>query len=102
MRKAEQIAKASQDLAAAEHALRSFDSQPVKSKKKVKQEMQEFPTLEGQAEFIEQKKAREEKDKPAVKVEEEKQPEEPTLGSLQSAAGGKRKRKGKGNANVVE
>ena len=65
--------------------------------------MQEFPELEGQSEFVEQK-AKAEQDMVAKKVEESKQvEEEPSLGNLQSAAGGKRKRKGgKGNANVVE
>ena len=38
-RKAQQIELANKELAAAEHALRTFDSKPVKSKKQLKQEM---------------------------------------------------------------
>lgn len=39
----------------AQKALNAFDSQPVKSKKKVKEELNEFPVLEGQNEFKEAK-----------------------------------------------
>lgn len=60
-RKAEQIAQASEELTAAQNALKAFDQQPSKTKKQVKQEMQEFPVLEGQEEFLQQKKAADEK-----------------------------------------
>ena len=62
--------------------------------------MQEFPTLDGQAEFLQQKKANEEKQSFEKKQEEEKQNEEPTLSNIQG--GGKRKRKGGKGPGQVE
>ena len=57
------INKASEELAAAQHALLAFDSKQVKTKKQLKKEMEEFPMLEGQNEFMQEQRMKDFKQK---------------------------------------
>ena len=56
-RKAAKIEQASEDLLNAQRAMMMFDSQPVKSKKQLKQEEEAFPSLDEELDRQDQPKA---------------------------------------------
>mmetsp|Transcript_9368 Transcript_9368/g.14244 ORF Transcript_9368/g.14244 Transcript_9368/m.14244 type:complete len:113 (-) Transcript_9368:12-350(-) len=68
----------------------AFDSKPVKTKKQQKQELEDFPSLEGQEEFISKKQAPEES-----KTEESKKAEG-------GATGGRRRKGGKNQGQALK
>ena len=67
----------------------TFENTQVKTKKQLKKEMEEFPSLDGAAEFLEKKQAAEEVKAVDMAMAEESK-------SKPQTAGGKRGKRGKG------
>ena len=79
---------------------RAFENTQVKTKKQLKKEKEEFPSLDGAAEFLETKQADEEVKAVENSINEEKRAQ--TAGTGGGGGGGKRGKKGKGKQENID
>lgn len=79
----------------------AFESKETKTKKQMKKELEEFPTLEGQAEFMQEQRMKDFKQAPVVQQKKSLFDEEEEVKASESKAGGKKGKKGGGKGKQV-